>query len=68
MTTDRPYSKAMTFEAAIARLQFLAGKKFDPQCVDAMAKAVASGELTSAKARVAAIAARRDGPPLKSAS
>lgn len=68
MTTDRPYSKAMTFEAAIARLQFLAGKKFDPQCVDAMARAVASGELTSARARVAAIAARRDGPPLKSAS
>ncbi|HWX25667.1 MAG TPA: HD domain-containing phosphohydrolase, partial [Vicinamibacteria bacterium] len=29
MTTDRPYSKAMTFEAALARLRFLAGKKFD---------------------------------------
>ena len=68
MTTDRPYSKAMTFEAAVARLQFLSGKKFDPQCVEAMAKAVASGELTAAKARVAAVAARRDGPPLKSAS
>jgi HD-GYP domain-containing protein (c-di-GMP phosphodiesterase class II) len=68
MTTDRPYSKAMTFEAAVARLQFLAGKKFDPQCVEAMARAVASGELTSAKARVAAVTARRDGPPLKSAS
>ncbi len=68
MTTDRPYSKAMTFDAAVARLQFLSGKKFDPQCVDAMARAVASGELTSAKARVAAVAARRDGPPLKSAS
>ncbi|MBK5254532.1 MAG: HD domain-containing protein [Vicinamibacteria bacterium] len=68
MTTDRPYSKAMTFEASVARLQFLSGKKFDPQCVDAMARAVASGELTSAKARVAALAARRDGPPLKSVS
>jgi len=68
MTTDRPYSKAMTFEAAVARLQFLSGKKFDSQCVDAMARAVASGELTAAKARVAAVAARRDGPPLKSAS
>jgi len=68
MTTDRPYSKAMTFEAAVARLQFLSGKKFDPQCVDAMARAVASGELTSAKARVAAVAARRDGPSLKSVS
>ncbi len=68
MTTDRPYSKAMTFEASVARLQFLSGKKFDPECVDAMARAVASGELTSAKARVASVAARRDGPPLKSAS
>jgi HD-GYP domain-containing protein (c-di-GMP phosphodiesterase class II) len=68
MTTDRPYSKAMTFEAAVARLQFLSGKKFDSQCVDAMARAVASGELTAAKARVAAVQARRDGPPLKSVS
>ncbi len=68
MTTDRPYSKAMTFEAAVARLQFLSGKKFDSQCVDAMARAVASGELTAAKARVAAVASRRDGPPLKSVS
>jgi len=68
MTTDRPYSKAMTFEAALARLQFLAGKKFDSQCVDAMTRAVASGDLTSAKARVASVAARRDGLPLKSAS
>ena len=68
MTTDRPYSKAMTFEAAVARLQFLSGKKFDSQCVDAMARAVASGELTAAKARVAAVAARRDGPALKGIS
>ena len=68
MTTDRPYSKAMTFEAAVARLQFLSGKKFDSQCVEAMARAVASGDLTSAKARLAAVAARRDGPPLRSVS
>ena len=68
MTTDRPYSKAMTFEASVARLRFLSGKKFDPQCVEAMARAVESGDLTAAKARVASVAARRDGPPLKSAS
>ena len=36
MTTDRPYSKAMTFEVALGRLRFLAGKKFDPTCVTAM--------------------------------
>lgn len=62
MTTDRPYSKAMTYETAVARLRFLSGKKFDARCVEAMAKAVESGELTPAKARLAAVAARRDGP------
>jgi HD-GYP domain-containing protein (c-di-GMP phosphodiesterase class II) len=59
MTTDRPYAKAMTFEAAIARLRFLAGKKFDPPCVEAFARAAEAGDLTPAKARRAAVAARQ---------
>lgn len=59
MTTDRPYSKAMTFEAALARLRFLAGKKFDPVCVTAIEKASAAGDLTTAKARRASVAARQ---------
>ncbi len=59
MTTDRPYSKAMTFEAAIARLKFLAGKKFDPVCVEAFEKAAAAGDLTPAKARRASVTARQ---------
>ena len=42
MTTDRPYSKAMTYDAALARLRFLAGKKFDPVCVTGMEKAGAA--------------------------
>jgi HD-GYP domain-containing protein (c-di-GMP phosphodiesterase class II) len=58
MTTDRPYSKAMTFEAAIARLRFLAGKKFDPESVEAFARAHEAGEISPAKARAAAIATR----------
>jgi HD-GYP domain-containing protein (c-di-GMP phosphodiesterase class II) len=62
MTTDRPYSKAMTFEAALARLRFLAGKKFDPGCVTAIEKASAAGELTPAKALRASVAARRTVP------
>jgi HD-GYP domain-containing protein (c-di-GMP phosphodiesterase class II) len=61
MTTDRPYSKAMTFEAALTRLRFLAGKKFDPTCVDAIERASAAGELTTAKARRAAVTARQPG-------
>jgi HAMP domain-containing protein len=59
MTTDRPYSKAMTFEAALARLRFLAGKKFDLRCVEGIAKAAACGDLTPAKARRVSVAARQ---------
>ncbi|HVR70427.1 MAG TPA: HD domain-containing phosphohydrolase [Vicinamibacteria bacterium] len=59
MTTDRPYSKAMTFEAALARLRFLADKKFDTKCVDAIERAAAAGDLTPAKARRASVVARQ---------
>jgi HD-GYP domain-containing protein (c-di-GMP phosphodiesterase class II) len=64
MTTDRPYSKAMTFEAALSRLRFLAGKKFDGTCVDAIEKAAASGDLTPAKARRASVTARKQADPV----
>ena len=64
MTTDRPYSKAMTFEAALSRLRFLAGKKFDGTCVDAIEKAAASGDLTPAKARRASVTARKQVDPV----
>ncbi len=59
MTTDRPYSKAMTFEAALQRLRVLVGKKFDDASVTAMEKAFAAGDLTMAKARKASLAARQ---------
>jgi HD-GYP domain-containing protein (c-di-GMP phosphodiesterase class II) len=59
MTTDRPYSKAMTFEAAIARLKFLSGKKFDGACVDAFERAFLTGDVTPAKARRASVASRQ---------
>jgi HD-GYP domain-containing protein (c-di-GMP phosphodiesterase class II) len=59
MTTDRPYSKSMTFEAALGRLRFLAGKKFDTSCVEAIEKAAAAGDLTPAKARRASVTARQ---------
>ena len=59
MTTDRPYSKAMTSEAALARLRFLAGKKFDADCVAAMEKASAAGELAPGRATRVAVAARQ---------
>ena len=62
MTTDRPYSKAMTLDAALARLRFLAGKKFDSKCVEAIVRAHAAGDLSSAKARRAAVSSRQPGP------
>jgi HD-GYP domain-containing protein (c-di-GMP phosphodiesterase class II) len=58
MTTDRPYSKAMSFEAGIARLKFLAGKKFDSACVDAFERGFLTGDVTPAKARRASVASR----------
>ena len=58
MTTDRPYSKAMTFEAAVARLKFLSGKKFDPSCVDAFERGFLTGDVSPAKARRASVASR----------
>ena len=58
MTTDRPYSKAMSFEAGIARLKFLSGKKFDAGCVDAFERAFLTGDVTPAKARRASVASR----------
>jgi HD-GYP domain-containing protein (c-di-GMP phosphodiesterase class II) len=66
MTTDRPYSKAMTFDAALARLRQLVGKKFDGPCVEAMEKASGSGDLSPAKARRASIEARRLAEPVAS--
>jgi HD-GYP domain-containing protein (c-di-GMP phosphodiesterase class II) len=63
MTTYRPYSKAMTHDAAIARLRFLINKKFDGACVEAFAKAAEAGELSPAKARRAAVVARQQGGP-----
>jgi HD-GYP domain-containing protein (c-di-GMP phosphodiesterase class II) len=62
MTTDRPYSKAMTFDAAIARLNFLAGKKFDATCVAAFEKAYKAGDVSTAKARLASVASRQVRP------
>lgn len=59
MTTDRPYSQAWTDEKAIERLRSLVGKKFDGRCVEALGSAAAQGSLSSTKARVAAVVARR---------
>jgi HD-GYP domain-containing protein (c-di-GMP phosphodiesterase class II) len=41
MTTDRPYRKALSLEAATAELQKCAGTQFDPRVVDALVAVLA---------------------------
>ena len=48
----------MTFEAAVARLKFLAGKKFDAPCVEAFERAFLVGDVSPEKARRASVASR----------
>jgi hypothetical protein len=48
----------MSFEAGIARLKFLSGKKCDAGCVDACERAFLTGDVTPAKARKASVASR----------
>ncbi|HPW55638.1 MAG: HD domain-containing protein [Thermoanaerobaculaceae bacterium] len=45
MTTDRPYQKGMSLEAAMERLRAMAGQRLDPKVVDAFFGAVRAGDL-----------------------
>ena len=45
MTTERPYQKAMSFEAALARLNELKGSGFDESIVESFNRAYRSGEF-----------------------
>ena len=40
MTTDRPYRRALSHDAAIAELRKCAGTQFDPRVVDALLDAL----------------------------
>ena len=46
MTTDRPYSAAMSDEAALAELRSNAGSQFDPAVVAAVERVIESGVAT----------------------
>jgi HD-GYP domain-containing protein (c-di-GMP phosphodiesterase class II) len=50
MTTDRPYRRAMSEEAAIAELRENAGTQFEPRVVDAVVAAVEEGLAHQAEA------------------
>ena len=55
MTTDRPYQRAMTLEAAHARINQLKGVALDERVVEAFNRAFLAGEIRS-EAREAAVA------------
>jgi len=46
MTTDRPYRKALSLEAAVAELRAQAGRQFDPVVVDALIDVIRAPEGT----------------------
>ncbi len=58
MTTNRPYQRAMEMEAAVKRMNDLAGTISDPKVVDALNRAWRSGELDALKLKPGAPTAR----------
>jgi HD-GYP domain-containing protein (c-di-GMP phosphodiesterase class II) len=57
MTSDRPYRRALSFEAAVAEIQRNSGTQFDPKVVEAFLRAVAD------PVRMAAVARARTARP-----
>jgi HD-GYP domain-containing protein (c-di-GMP phosphodiesterase class II) len=51
MTSDRPYRRALSIEAAIAEIQRNSGTQFDPKVVDAFIRAVADPVRMAAMTR-----------------
>lgn len=52
MTTDRPYRRALKFEAVLAELSIHAGRQFDPQLVDAFRRSAAVRAIFGDRERV----------------
>ncbi|HEX8493080.1 MAG TPA: HD domain-containing phosphohydrolase [Pyrinomonadaceae bacterium] len=52
MTTDRPYQKAMSLEAAVARIKSLVGTRYDEQVVASLVAAYESGQIRAGSVRL----------------
>jgi putative two-component system response regulator len=51
MTTDRPYRRALTFEALLAELKIQSGRQFDPELVEAFCRSTAVHSIFSERRR-----------------
>ena len=49
MTTDRPYRKALSYEAVTEELARFSGKQFDPELVDVLMRSVAIRQILEAR-------------------
>jgi HD-GYP domain-containing protein (c-di-GMP phosphodiesterase class II) len=52
MTTDRPYQKAMTLAAALARINDFVGTRYDASVVAALVAACEAGQIAPGRARL----------------
>ena len=52
MTTDRPYQKAFTLEAALDRIKSFVGTRYDEQVVAALVEACEQGQIAPGRARL----------------
>ena len=46
MTTNRPYQNAMTLDYVVAKMNSMAGSRFDPVVMDAFNEAVKQGDIS----------------------
>ncbi len=52
MTTDRPYQKAMSLEAAVERIKSLVGTRYDERVVASLVAAYESGQIRAGSVRL----------------
>lgn len=62
ITSDRPYHTGATVEEAFSRLRRAVGTHFDPNCVEALIRAFASGQVETQKQLVPPIPDENDVP------
>ncbi|HLL74305.1 MAG TPA: HD domain-containing phosphohydrolase [Pyrinomonadaceae bacterium] len=65
MTTDRPYQKAFTLEAALDRIKSFVGTRYDEQVVAALVEACEQGQIAPGRARLTRRPAAQPAPPVQ---